>query len=114
MHFLTTTAALLATLTSVSASIQVNYYSDGGCSDYLLSLYNVPNSDTCYDYAWGDQNSANIAACGNKNTCYCTFYTESYCKGVSQALTYGKDNCASNYGHGFKSFRCLEQPTLFP
>ncbi|KAJ6133954.1 hypothetical protein N7523_000276 [Penicillium sp. IBT 18751x] len=89
-----------------AATLQVNYYSDGGCSDYLTEIY--PSTDgTCYGYDWTGMNSANIARCTFPNgDCYCTFYTQANCKGAAQTVSYPNDNCASNYGHGFVSMKC--------
>ncbi|KAH6632525.1 hypothetical protein F5144DRAFT_534118 [Chaetomium tenue] len=103
-------SALFATAVN-AAHIKVNYYSDGGCSDYMISIY--PSTDwTCYDYNWSGQNSVGIAECTFPNgVCYCDFYTHGGCSGASigKSLSYsGSDPgwCASNWGHGFESMRC--------
>jgi hypothetical protein len=91
---------------ATAADLQVNYYSDGGCDDYILSLH--PSvSWGCYDYDWQGSNSANIADCTFPNgVCACTFYTQAGCTGASQSVDYPDNNCASNYGHGFLSMSC--------
>jgi hypothetical protein len=48
------------------ATLQVNYHSDGGCSDYLTEIY-LSTDGACYRYDWTGTNSAKIARC--------TFYT---------------------------------------
>ncbi|PLB48362.1 hypothetical protein P170DRAFT_427449 [Aspergillus steynii IBT 23096] len=101
--------SLCALVASVSA-IQINYYSDGGCENFITSPPNVPIG-RCYDYAWDGQNSANIANCdSNVYGCKCYFYAQAGCKGaVDSANTgsYDGTNCVSNWGHGFKSFHCF-------
>jgi hypothetical protein len=91
---------------ATAATLKVNYYSDGGCSNYMTSL--TPTTDYyCYDYVWTGSNSANIADCTFPNgKCLCTFYTQPHCKGAQQTVVYGADNCASNWGRGFYSMRC--------
>ena len=109
--------ALVSLITTAAAyELKVNYYSDGGCEDYILSLNPTvdwgQNPTTCYDYEWNGINSANIANCqdpaGGQN-CYCVFYTEPGCEGnwgVGKSDWYDGDNCASNWGQGFKSMVC--------
>ncbi|RHZ46514.1 uncharacterized protein CDV56_103404 [Aspergillus thermomutatus] len=91
---------------ATAATLKVNYYSDGGCSDYMTSLY--PGSGwSCVDYVWSGSNSMNIADCTFPNgKCVCTFYTQPHCKGASQDVVYPNDNCASNWGRGFYSMKC--------
>jgi hypothetical protein len=84
--------------------IQVNYYWDGGCTDYALDIPNPPES--MFDYAYTNTNSANIANC-NYGYCSCTFYTGPNGEGSSQTVTYPSPNCASNWGGGFQSFSCV-------
>ncbi|KAH8726477.1 hypothetical protein GQ44DRAFT_771242 [Phaeosphaeriaceae sp. PMI808] len=110
MHFysvvsLLTTAALVS-----SETLKVNYYKDGGCSKYLVSVN--PGWNGCYNYQYSEMNSANIANCDKSfRGCVCYFYAEANCKGgagtwVTTTGSYGNDNCASNWGKGFKSMRC--------
>ena len=91
---------------ATAADIQVNYYSDGGCADYMLAIH--PSTDfACYDYQWTGSNSVNIASTTFPNgDTVCTFYTQSGCSGASQTIVYPNNNCASNYGHGFESMKC--------
>lgn len=100
-------------ITAVTAAdLQVNFYSDGGCEDWLTSIH--PSIDyTCYGYQWTGTNSANIADCTFPNgQCICTFYTQDGCNGASQTVVYPNNNCASNYGHGFVSMRCYVEHGL--
>ncbi|KAI8959012.1 hypothetical protein F5Y11DRAFT_334438 [Daldinia sp. FL1419] len=86
------------------SGFQVNYYTDGGCTAYLVSIF--PSTDgSCYDYSYTGDNSANIANCDSSN-CQCTFYAQSGCQGAAQTISYNSGNCASNYGHGFLSMKC--------
>ncbi|KAL5344294.1 hypothetical protein ACLOAV_010723 [Pseudogymnoascus australis] len=93
--------------TTVQAGIKVNYYHDGGCSDYAFSTTDVPY----YEYHNLDPagtNSVNIANCNvsPEKHCRCTFFADQNGGGKSvQADNPGK-NCASNWGSGFKSFYC--------
>jgi hypothetical protein len=93
--------------TVYAATLHVNYYSDGGCENWLTDVY--PSVDwTCYGYDWTGTNSVNIADCTFPNgDCVCTFWTQSGCTGASQTVVYGQSgNCASNWGHGFVSMQC--------
>ncbi|EAW17417.1 uncharacterized protein NFIA_073320 [Aspergillus fischeri NRRL 181] len=61
---------------ATAATLKVNYYSDGGCSDYMASINPSPGF-SCYDYVWTGSNSVNIADCTFPNgKCICTFYTQ--------------------------------------
>ncbi|KAE8356202.1 hypothetical protein BDV28DRAFT_145387 [Aspergillus coremiiformis] len=91
---------------ATAAKLQVNYYSDGGCSNYMTEL-NPPASFGCYDYVWSGSNSMNIADCTFPNgKCVCTFYTQPHCKGAQETVVYPQNNCASNWGRGFYSLKC--------
>lgn len=94
-----------ATLT-VGQYIQVNYYYDGGCSDYAIDIPNPPN-DSNYNYQYSNTNSANIANCDSYDYCSCNFYTQPNSSGPMEAADYYGDNCASNWGGGFQSFTCV-------
>lgn len=91
-----------------AADIQVNYYSDGGCANWLVDVY--PFDGSCYGYKWSGTNSANIAACSAPEgyNCACTFWTQDDCTGAAQIVTYGQgqEHCASNWGQGFVSMQC--------
>ncbi|GFF94180.1 hypothetical protein IFM47457_09796 [Aspergillus lentulus] len=66
---------------ATAATLKVNYYSDGGCSNYMTSL-NPTTDFYCYDYVWSGSNSVNIADCTFPNgKCLCTFYTQPHCVG---------------------------------
>jgi hypothetical protein len=100
------TIATFVVSAALASAIQINYYSDGGCSNYLVSPPNVPTDGSCYDYQFGGTNSANIANC-DYNACYCIFYVNSGCVGLQEPTSVPSgSNCASNYGSGFSSFRC--------
>ena len=108
MQFTSLISLLAAFAVSASAAnIHVNYYTDGGCSSYASSPPNVPtNGISCYNWNWTGANSANIADCNGFRQCSCLFFTQDNCQGAVQSVTYGGNNCASNWGHGFVSFRC--------
>lgn len=95
------------TLAVTASSIKVNYYSDGGCNDYMISISPSDNGK-CYTYNWRGQNSVGIAECHASLGCYCDFYTEENCKGNKVYKEYQDRGgwCASNWGHGFLSMKC--------
>jgi len=105
MQFLTLVSLLGATL-ATAANIQVNYYTDGGCTAYASTPPNTPTNGGCYNWQWTGSNSANIANCNGFRQCTCLFYTQPNCGGAVEAAQYGGNNCASNWGAGFVSFRC--------
>ncbi|USP82015.1 uncharacterized protein yc1106_09289 [Curvularia clavata] len=92
----------------MASAVKVQYYSDGGCSNYLVEFHPSPAGE-CYNYEYSNQHSANIASCeGSRAKCSCTFYEQRNCKGKSWKATYGGNNCASNWdGGGHKSVACL-------
>lgn len=96
--------------TNADNRIQVNYYYDGGCSDFAVSPPNVPNalgSGDSYGYQWTYSNSANVANCDGYLVCVCLFYTGPNLEGSVQVADYGGHNCASDWGVGFQSFQCF-------
>ncbi|RYP45625.1 hypothetical protein DL768_008062 [Monosporascus sp. mg162] len=110
MRLTTAFFTILVTAGSAAAageSAKIQYYYDGGCSNYAVE-FNVPGS-TCYNYDWSNSNSGNVAGCNSRyNDCTCRFYENSDCKGTGKTAQndgpFG--NCASNWGKGFKSVRC--------
>ncbi|KAI1776953.1 hypothetical protein F4818DRAFT_457555 [Hypoxylon cercidicola] len=91
---------------SPDAQFKINYYTDGGCGDFLISIFPFQDG-SCYNYAYTGDNSANIANCDGSE-CRCTFYTETNCGGSSETVEYlpaAPGNCASNWGHGFGSMK---------
>lgn len=98
-----TLSVLLSSTLAVGQSIQVNYYWDGGCEDFALALPNPPQ--IIFDYTYTGTNSENIANC-DYDYCNCQFYVEPNAVGVPIQLSWGGDNCASNWGGGFQSFHC--------
>ncbi|KAI5464254.1 hypothetical protein BGZ63DRAFT_439431 [Mariannaea sp. PMI_226] len=87
-----------------SSPIKVQYYSDGGCSDYTTEFY--PSTDgSCYNYQVPNTGSGNIAGC-NAGICSCTFFEQPNCQGTQSNLAIFPDNCASNYGPGWGSVQC--------
>ncbi|KAJ0426180.1 hypothetical protein BJY00DRAFT_307679 [Aspergillus carlsbadensis] len=101
-------STLLASLLALTAGttayeLKVNYYSDGGCDDYVLSFWPGDIGD-CYNYDYGGTNSALIADCKDYGLCDCTYYAERDCQGLSKMA--GTGECASNWGGGWKSLKC--------
>ena len=81
----------LAILLGVSSAtgpleMQINYYSDSGCSDYIGQVDVTWASDAdayyptsnCYNYHYG--NSVNIAEC-YVDRCACALYRQEKCQG---------------------------------
>ncbi|KAH8645739.1 hypothetical protein BX600DRAFT_519321 [Xylariales sp. PMI_506] len=99
---------LVSASVAYGTGIQINYYTDGGCDDYLASPPNVPTAGGCYQWQYTGTNSANVVGCSFQFGCECTFFTGPDCTGDSQGSTYvdGGSNCASDYGTGFQSFSC--------
>jgi hypothetical protein len=95
-------AALCAT-SATASYIQVNYYYDGGCSDYASQPPNVPYGSV-YNWSWDHSGSANIANCDDYDFCSCTFFTQS--NGGGPRYTVQPGSCATNWPYGFKSFEC--------
>ncbi|KAI2624160.1 hypothetical protein GGR54DRAFT_638039 [Hypoxylon sp. NC1633] len=87
---------------------KVNYYTDGGCTDYLVSIFPFTD-DSCYGYQYTGDNSANIVNCDAPagSDCVCTFYVQDDCLGAGQSVGYSGADCTSNFGRGFLSMRCL-------
>jgi hypothetical protein len=85
---------------------QVNYYKDGGCTEYNIGF--TPNTYGAYSYYDPGTNSANIADCFQsvETHCSCTFYTEDHQQGTAVVADWYGNNCASAWGKGFKSMYC--------
>ncbi|EHK21132.1 uncharacterized protein TRIVIDRAFT_153055 [Trichoderma virens Gv29-8] len=108
MHFSLVPWALFSALAAAS-NIQVNYYSDGGCANYLTAVNPFTNNN-CYNYDYTGTNSALIADCSFANGCACTLYSNCDCNGSTHTIgtrtNDGSAHCASAWGVGFKSMRC--------
>ena len=92
---------------SANAQMQINYYSDSGCSDYIgqvdvtwATLYGTTSN--CYNYNYGG--SVNIANC-DKDHCICYFYPQGDCGGNGASIIYGAYNCLSSSSL-YYSFAC--------
>ena len=98
---------LLAALATVASATKVQYYRDGGCSDYAVEL-SPPSDGTCWGYQYDGTHSAKITSCTSPRTgCYCEFFQEEGCRGGKWTATTGTTNCASNWnGGGFKRLKC--------
>lgn len=108
MHSSTFILPAAAALGANAYGLQVNYFSDGGCQDYILAIYPPPDG-SCYDYNWKGQNSVALAESTYPHGVpVCTYYTGEKCTGAYQTEVgaWPKKNCASNWGHGFVSLRC--------
>jgi hypothetical protein len=99
------TLAAISALQVAGQSIQVNYFSDGGCADYLTSVHPFDNGK-CYNYEWNGMNSAGIANSEDNKDVFCNFYAFLNCQGAVDLKGGPPNNCASNYGHGFASMSC--------
>ncbi|KAI2779082.1 hypothetical protein F4815DRAFT_475103 [Daldinia loculata] len=66
---------------SRDSGFQINYYTDGGCSSFLVAVF-PPTDGSCYDYSYSGDSSANIANCdaSGDSSCYCNFYAQSGCQ----------------------------------
>lgn len=109
MHISFSSVISLATL-AAAGTIQVNYFYDGSCHDYVLSVHPFTNGK-CYDYQYSGTSSAGITNCDGFDksyNCYCQLYTAGGCTGASQIVDYKNENnrCARNTGHGSESMQC--------
>jgi hypothetical protein len=108
--------AYLAAFLGVSSAqeqMQINYYSDYGCSDYIgqvdVTWASVSGDGyNCYDYNYG--NSVNIANCyessGGVDTCFCIFYSQENCQGDESWASSGEGvNCLTD-ASSLNSFAC--------
>src|SRR6266699_2547802 len=96
------TMAIFSSFASLGlAAFQVNYYYDGGCSQYAATPPNVQLDESCYNYQWTNMNSANIAACDDEY-CSCCFYADGNCRGDCIPVNWAGSDCASNWGPGFQ------------
>ncbi|KAI0129754.1 hypothetical protein BJ170DRAFT_617444 [Xylariales sp. AK1849] len=94
-------------LVARDSGFQVNYYTDGGCADFLVFI-NPFTDGSCYEFDYNGENSANIANCDAPGgaTCICTFFNQDGCEGAGQSVSSNGENCASNFGRGFLSMSC--------
>lgn len=101
----------LAPAVLASDQLQINYYTDYSCSDYLGQVgvswasFMGSGDTNCFNYHYGA--SANIASC-SEETCTCFFYYDQNCAG-DYSTVYGKasgaDDCIKNAA-AYNSFRC--------
>ena len=99
--------AILLGVSSATEQMQINYYSDSGCSNYVgqvdVTWASTPGGRNCYNYNYG--NSVNIANC-YEGYCLCTFYPEENCGGYGDSIVAGMDtNCLSD-SSAYYSFSC--------
>ena len=104
--------AVLLGVSSATEQMQINYYSDSGCSDYIGQVdvtwasYDSGSGSNCYNYHYG--NSVNIANC-YENNCACALYQQENCKGnVAAIISAGSGspaNCRAD-SSAYYSFAC--------
>ena len=101
--------------TAQTTQMQLNYFSDSLCSDYVSSIdvtwattvtNGVPGPN-CYDYNSASANSVEIANC-YENACACIFYTEASCQGSQTYAFSNGTNCLAHAPTLF-SFECWYQ-----
>ncbi|EXK27668.1 hypothetical protein FOMG_15901 [Fusarium oxysporum f. sp. melonis 26406] len=88
-------------LNARAVDLKVQYYKDGGCTDYAVSIW-PGTSNKCYGYSYSNTNSANIVSCGGRGVaCTCYMFEQDNCKrlyttkvpisrGISQKLGEGQ------------------------
>jgi hypothetical protein len=70
-------------LNARAVDLKVQYYKDGGCTDYAVSIW-PGTSNKCYGYSYSNTNSANIVSCGGRGVaCTCYMFEQDNCKGNS-------------------------------
>ena len=62
-------------------SMQINYYWDGGCTNYAAQVDWDSTWYGCYNYYVSGTWSNSIATCRSAYGCSCTFYSNSNCAG---------------------------------
>ena len=98
--------AVLLGVSSATEQMQINYYSDSGCSDYIGQVdvtwasYEYGSGSNCYNYNYG--NSVNIANC-YETSCVCIFYEETDCNQGNSVVSNG--NCVTD-AYEYYSFEC--------
>jgi hypothetical protein len=105
MRFLASVAVLASAATNIVFGqwINVQYYSDGGCEDYLTTVNPWTNGD-CYQFQWGGTNSVNIVDSSSGANAQCDFFPDPDCGGSSVWVQ--GPACKSNWGQGFQSMKC--------
>jgi hypothetical protein len=112
MYSPTLFGALALFLLGVDATkqVQVNYYSDQSCTNYIgqVDVDWITGDDgwNCYKYKYG--NSVNVAYSRNNKDAWCQFHETSDCTGQYALARWNQDgqNCAKN-AQRFNSFRCF-------
>ncbi|KAN0072125.1 hypothetical protein V8E54_009854 [Elaphomyces granulatus] len=94
--------AYLAVFLGVSSAqqIQVNYYSDSSCSNFVGQVETSVGS--CYNYNYGQ--SLLIASCSSG--CDCTFYADENCQNPLVEVS-GTGQCVTD-GSEINSFYCYD------
>jgi hypothetical protein len=102
--------AVLLGVSSATEQMQINYYSDSGCSDYIGQIdvtwatYYFSGTKNCYNYNYG--NSVNIANCYESTECYCYFYQQENCVGNGAIVASGTNNNCLADSSAYYSFAC--------
>jgi hypothetical protein len=102
--------AVLLGVSSATEQMQINYYSNSGCSDYIgqvdvtwATVYG--GSPNCFNYNYG--NSVNIANC-YEDHCICYFYPQENCGGNGAFIVTSPTNqvnCLAG-SSSYNSFAC--------
>jgi hypothetical protein len=96
-------------ITSVQAATVAQYYTDGGCTEFLTSFDPFTNGG-CFQFQFTGANSANIVSGTDNGLLSCTWFEGENCSGHSETKT-PADECASNFGGGWQSVSCgFEEP----
>jgi hypothetical protein len=108
MKFLGFTCLAVLLLVSSAATftqMQINYYSDRYCNDYVTEVdVTWAQNSNCYGYHGG--NSVNIANCNIEGTCTCDFYGTSDCSGNTLELASSSANNCLHNAKDYYSFSC--------
>ena len=107
--------AVLLGVSSATAQMQVDYYSDMDCSVYVGQIdvtgatnYSLPKgtqgTPECYNNNNG--NSVNIGSC-SENSCVCDFFNQANCAGDGAGIVASSDvNCLAD-SSAYLSFACF-------
>jgi hypothetical protein len=101
--------AVLLGVSSAAEQMEIGYYADSGCDDYVkvLDVTWASESNTgqsnCFNYNLGNEdNGVGVANC-NENSCWCYFYEAENCASNRREVT--ANSCLS-HSYLYKSFSC--------
>src|SRR6266566_2565957 len=97
---------LLIGVTQADTKIQINYYSDKKCTQYVEDLkVTLTSVSDCIKHS--SATSVNIASCsGTGTTCICNFYKHRDCNGPYHVVDWYGINCLAD-SFNYQSIICI-------